>query len=560
MERFFFKTPEVRRVAYFSMEIGLISDMPTYSGGLGILAGDTIKSAADLSVPMVAITLVHEKGYFSQKLNENGEQSEIPSNWRKEEFLEPVDAEVIVLIEGREVRIKCWRKIYKGIKNYEVPLLFLDTNVPGNSEYDRTLTSHLYGGDSKYRFCQEMVLGIGGMRMLRALGYNEIRKFHMNEGHACLLTIELLKENYYHDLEDIKKKCVFTTHTPVPAGHDKFDPDMVKQLMPDFPFNVPELYDSERKINMTLIGLHFSNYINGVAKKHGEVSREMFPNYPIHSITNGVHSATWACESIQELFDKHIPEWRLDSFTLRYAAGIPAKEIYEAHQKAKKVLVDEINKKSTIKFDCDTFTIGFARRATAYKRPDLLFSDMERLKNIAKKGKIQLVFAGKAHAKDYEGKKIIKEIFSLKDKLGDNIRIVYMENYDMTLAKKIVSGVDIWLNTPMRPREASGTSGMKAAHNAVPNFSILDGWWIEGCIENETGWSIGDSAPVREENMQDNDDAKSLYDKLENIILPTFYFEKEKFMEIMKAQIVINASFFNTHRMVSQYVLKAYFH
>ncbi|MGV8169239.1 MAG: alpha-glucan family phosphorylase [Candidatus Nanoarchaeia archaeon] len=560
MERFFFKTPEVRRVAYFSMEIGLISDMPTYSGGLGILAGDTIKAAADLSVPMVALTLVHEKGYFSQKLNEKGEQTEIPSSWRKEDFLEPLDAEIIVMIEGREVRVKCWRRIYKGVKGYEVPLLFLDTNVPGNSEYDRTLTSHLYGGDNKYRFCQEIVLGIGGMRMLRALGYNEIRKFHMNEGHACLLTLELLKENYYHDVEDIKKKCVFTTHTPVPAGHDKFDPDMIRQLMPDFPFNVPELYDAERKINMTLLGLHFSNYVNGVAKKHGEVSREMFPNYPIHSITNGVHSETWTCDAFKDLFDKHIPEWRHDSFNLRYVAGVSAKEINEAHQRAKKALIDEINKKSPSKFDYDTFTIGFARRATAYKRPDLLFTDINRLKNIAKKGKLQLVFAGKAHARDFEGKEIIKQIFSLRDKLGENIKLVYMENYDMELAKKIVSGVDIWLNTPMRPREASGTSGMKAAHNGVPNFSVLDGWWIEGCIENITGWSIGDMDPVMAEKPQDDEDSNSLYDKLENVILPTYYFEKEKFMEIMKAQIVINASFFNTHRMVSQYVLKAYFH
>jgi len=560
MERFFFKTPEVRKVAYFSMEIGLISDMPTYSGGLGILAGDTIKSAADLSVPMVAITLVHEKGYFSQKINDKGEQSEIPSNWRKEEFLEPLDAEIIVLIEGREVRVKCWKKTYKGIKNYEVPILFLDTNVPGNSEYDKTLTSYLYGGDTKYRFCQEMVLGIGGMRILRALGYNEIRKFHMNEGHACLLTLELLKDNYYHDVDDIKKKCVFTTHTPVPAGHDKFDRELVKQLMPDFPFNVPELYDDEKKINMTLIGLHFSNYINGVAKKHGEVSREMFPNYPIHSITNGVHSATWTCEAFQELFDKHIPEWKHDSFTLRYVAGIPAKEIFEAHEKAKKMLIDEINKRHNAKFEQDVLTIGFARRATAYKRPDLIFRDIERLKNISKKNKIQFVFAGKAHAKDFGGKEIIKEIFSLKDKLGDRIKLVYLENYDMGLAKKIVSGVDVWMNTPMRPREASGTSGMKAAHNGVPNFSILDGWWIEGCIENVTGWAIGDLTQVHSEQLQDDEDVKSLYEKLENVIMPIYYEDKNKLAEIMKSEIVINASFFNTHRMVSQYVLKAYFH
>jgi len=559
MERFF-KTPEVRKVAYFSMEIGLLSDMPTYSGGLGILAGDTIKSAADLSVPMVAVSLIHEKGYFSQKINEKGEQIEIPTNWRKEDFLTPMDVQIIVQIEGREVRVKCWRMILKGVKNYEVPIIFLDTNVQGNSEYDKSLTSYLYGGDIKYRFCQEMILGIGGMRILKALGYNQIKKYHMNEGHACLLTLELLKENFFHDPEEIRRKCVFTTHTPVPAGHDRFEPEMVRQLMPDFPFNVPELYDSEKKINMTLVGLHYSNYINGVAKKHGEVSQEMFPNYPIHSITNGVHSATWTSDVFQELFNKHIPEWKHDSFSLRYVAGIPAKEIYETHLKAKKILVDEINSTYKSNFDCDTLTIGFARRATAYKRPDLIFRDIERLKNIAKKGKLQLVFAGKAHARDFGGKEIIKEIISLKEKLGQDIKLVFMENYDMSLSKKIVSGVDVWLNTPMRPREASGTSGMKAAHNGVPNFSVLDGWWIEGCIENTTGWSIGDTDAVMEENKQNDEDATSLYEKLENIIIPLFYNDKNRLAEIMKSQIVINASFFNTHRMVSQYVLKAYFH
>ncbi len=559
MERFF-KSAEKRKIAYFSMEIGLFSDMPTYSGGLGVLAGDTIKAAADLSVPIVGVTLIYEQGYFTQKINDQGEQIEIPNNWRKEDFLEPQDAQVIVLIEGREVRVRCWKRTYKGVKEYEVPILFLDTNVPGNSEYDKTLTSHLYGGDIKYRFCQEMVLGIGGMRMLKALGFNEIKKFHMNEGHASLLTIELLKENDYHNLDEIRKKCVFTTHTPVPAGHDRFDVDLVRQLMPDFPFNIQELQDAEKKINMTLICLYFSNYINGVAKTHMEISQEMFPNYPIHSITNGVHSATWVCDEFEELFDKHIPEWRHDSFSLRYAAGIPAEEIMKTHSKAKKALLDEINKKYGVDFDADTLTIGFARRATAYKRLDLLFRDIEKLKAIAAKGKLQIIYGGKAHARDFAGKDLIKKVISLKNSLGPNIKFIYLENYDMTLARKLVAGVDVWLNTPMRPREASGTSGMKAAHNGVPNFSILDGWWIEGCIEGVTGWAIGALTVIGDETKQDDEDARSLYDKLERVIIPTYYNDKEAYAEIMKSEIVINASFFNTHRMVSQYVLKAYFH
>ncbi|MCC7574554.1 alpha-glucan family phosphorylase [Candidatus Woesearchaeota archaeon] len=542
------------------MEIGLDGSMPTYSGGLGVLAGDTIKSAADLAVPMVAVSLVHEKGYFSQKLGEDGWQEEIPSSWRMEEFLEPLDVQVIINIEGREVRIKPWRKIIRGVKGYEVPIIFLDTNIPGNSDYDKSLTSFLYGGDQKYRFAQEMVLGIGGLRMLNALGYSGIKKYHMNEGHASLLTLELYKETDSASLEDVRHRCVFTTHTPVPAGHDRFDVSLVKELMPSFPFEIRELLDSENKVNMTLIGLYFSNYVNGVAKKHGEVSQEMFPNYPIHSITNGVHSATWTSPEMQELFDRFIPEWRLDPFTLRYAAGIPDEEILKVHGENKRILIDEINARHNTNLEYDLFTVGFARRATSYKRPDLLFFDIERLKRIVDEhGVIQLVFAGKAHKKDVAGKELIKKLFSISKEIGDKIRMIYLDDYDITLAKVLIPGVDVWLNTPMRPKEASGTSGMKAAHNGVPSLSILDGWWLEGCIEGVTGWSVGDKTPVVDEHAQNVKDANSLYDKLEKIV-PLYYVDKHAWAEIMKYTIVINASFFNTHRMVSQYVLKAYFH
>jgi starch phosphorylase len=556
----FFNEPEPRKIAYFSMEIGLDGSMPTYSGGLGVLAGDTIKSAADLAVPMVAVSLVHEKGYFSQKLLEDGWQEEVPSSWRMEEHLEPLDVQVIITIEGREVRIRPWRKIIRGAKGYEVPIIFLDTNVPGNSDYDKTLTSFLYGGDQRYRFAQEMVLGIGGLRMLNALGYSSIKKYHMNEGHASLLTLELYKETDNDSLEDVRQRCVFTTHTPVPAGHDRFEISLVKSLMPQFPFDIRDLIDSENKVNMTLIGLYFSNYVNGVAKKHGEVSQEMFPNYPIHSITNGVHSSTWTSPEMGELFDRFIPEWRIDPFTLRYAAGIPDEEIISTHRENKKILIDEINARHKTDLKYDVFTIGFARRATSYKRPDLLFFDVERLKKIADvHGEVQLVFAGKAHKKDMQGKEVIKKLVSISRELGDKIKMVYLYDYDITLAKVLIPGVDIWLNTPMRPKEASGTSGMKAAHNGVPSLSILDGWWLEGCIEGVTGWSIGDKNPVLDEAAQNIKDAQSLYDKLENI-LQLYYGDKHAWAEIMKYTIVINASFFNTHRMVSQYVLKAYFH
>lgn len=553
MERFFKKEVD-RKIAYFSMEIGIDENIPNYSGGLGVLAGDTVRSAADLKVPMIAVTLLHEKGYFSQKLDNNGNQEEVAQTWEKSDYLKPLENTVSVHIEGREVKIKAWYTEVLGIQGQTVPVFLLDTNLNENSDYDKTLTSYLYGGDQKYRLAQEIVLGIGGLRMIESLGFNEIDKYHMNEGHASFLSLELLRQGW--DLEKVRDSCVFTTHTPVPAGHDRFDKDLVSQVFSNFPFDTPDIIDSEGKLNMTLVGLHFSGYVNGVAKKHSQVSQEMFPNYPIHSITNGVHTGFWTSKYFAQLFDKYIPDWKKDSFALRYAAGISTNEILETHRLAKIDLINYINEKYNANYCEDVLTIGFARRATAYKRPDLVLKDLDRLKQITKnKGKIQLVFAGKAHKNDGYGKDIIKKIFSLRFDLGENLKLVYLENYDIKLAKKLVSGVDVWLNTPQRPKEASGTSGMKAAHNAVPSLSILDGWWIEGCLEGITGWAIGKITSTE----NDDEDANSLYDKLENKVVPLYYNNKEEWAEIMRNSISINASFFNTCRMVNQYVLKAYF-
>jgi starch phosphorylase len=307
---------------------------------------------------------------------------------------------------------------------------------------------------------------------------------------------------------------------------------------------------------MTLLALNLSHYINGVAKQHGKVSQEMFPRYQIDSITNGIHSATWVCESFKKLYDKYIPGWISDPFSLRYALNIPNEEIWNAHQEAKHLLFDDINKRTGSDMDNETLTIGFARRATAYKRADLIFYDVQHLINISEQvGRLQLIFSGKAHPKDWAGKELIKKIISISKRLEDKIKIVYLEDYDMESAKLLVSGVDLWLNTPRKPQEASGTSGMKAAHNGIPSFSILDGWWLEGCIEKRTGWAI-DSA--LEETSDDEKDADRLYEKLERIIVPTFYTNREKWINIMSHCIAINASFFNTHRMVQQYVLNAY--
>ncbi|MDD5432875.1 MAG: alpha-glucan family phosphorylase [Candidatus Omnitrophica bacterium] len=555
---------EDRRIAYFSMEIGLESRIPTYSGGLGILAGDTLRSCADLSVPLVGVSLLYKKGYFNQSFDASGLQHESTCEWDPKNLLTLLPEKVTIEIEGRKVFLQAWMYTLTGVSGYFIPVLFLDTDLEQNAEQDRGLTYHLYGGDTRYRLIQEAILGIGGLKMLKELGFYNIARYHMNEGHASLLTLELLKERKIKDErrwdgERVRRMCVFTTHTPVPAGHDQFSYDLVKQVLGDFvPLEVLKHYGGEEKLNMTLLALNLSDYVNGVAKQHGKVSQEMFPGYHVDFITNGVHSSTWVSQSFTKLFDKYIAGWKNDPFSLRYALSIPDDEVWAAHMQAKNELVNCLNSKSDLNFNSDTLTIGFARRATTYKRADLLFFDKNRLRNIAQNvGKIQFVFAGKAHPADWPGKELIKKIFSVSGELKDSIKIVYLENYDMDVAKTIISGVDIWLNTPRRPQEASGTSGMKAACNGVPSLSILDGWWIEGCIEGITGWSIGSLQNV--ENA-DEKDAASLYDKLEKVIVPTFYNNRQNWINIMRSSIAINASFFNTHRMVQQYVLNAYFY
>jgi len=553
-----------RSIAYFSMEIAADSRIPTYSGGLGILAGDTLRSCADLKVPVMAVTLLYEKGYFYQKLDEQGNQYEMPVHWNPQEYLRPLSEKVGVQIEGRLVAVTAWQYDIVGITGCPLPVIFLDTNLKENNEFDRGLTSNLYGGDEKYRLAQEIVLGIGGVRMLRKLGFTEIKKYHMNEGHASLLVLELLRERKRDgeaawDFEGVRESCVFTTHTPVSAGHDRFSYNLVKNVLGEFmPLEIIKMLGGDDSLNMTLLALNLSHYVNGVAKRHGEVSRGMFPGYSIDSITNGVHSYTWTSDSFRRLYDKYIPGWAVDSFSLRYVLGIPKQEIWDAHLQAKRLLIDYVNKETNVGMDYDTLTIGFARRATPYKRMDLIFSDIERLKRISRDaGKIQFVFAGKAHPKDWPGKELIKKIVAISRQVQDVIKIVYMVNYGMEIAKMLTSGVDLWLNTPQRPMEASGTSGMKAVHNGIPNLSVLDGWWIEGHVEGITGWSIGTKSVELE---SDDQEAQEIYDKLENIILPLYYKERERWLDIMQHSIAFNASFFNTQRMVQQYVLNAYLH
>ena len=557
--------PQERKVAYFSMEVGLRPEIPTYSGGLGILAGDTLKSFADLSVPAVGVTLLYTKGYFHQEIDAEGNQIEVPVEWNPAEFMTLLSDKVTIEIEGRTVLIQAWVYSVEGVGGYTVPVLFLDTNIDTNAPEDQEISAYLYGGDERYRLKQELLLGLGGAHMLQILDHDNLEAYHMNEGHAALLTLALM-DRYQQDLEKVKELCVFTTHTPVPAGHDTFDVKMAQAVLGGKyqleNLNHNNIINADGRLNMTYLALYHSEYINGVAQKHGETSQKMFPEYRIDAITNGVHSRTWICDDIAAMLDRHIPNWRQDSYALRNALDIPREEIWQAHQAAKIKLFDFIKAQYGIVLEPEIFTIGFARRAATYKRATLLLRDIERLKRIASEsGRLQLVFAGKAHPADAQGKALIKEIHQAGLHLNDTIKLVYIPNYDMYRAKFLVSGVDVWLNTPLRPMEASGTSGMKAAANGVINFSVLDGWWIEGHIDGVTGWAIGPRYIKDQETREDSDavDAEDLYDKLARRILPCFYKDRTRWAGMMTHNIALNGSFFNTHRMVAQYVLEAYF-
>jgi len=553
-------------VAYFSMEIALDKAIPTYSGGLGVLAGDTLRSAADLSVPIVGVTLLHRKGYFEQHLDASGNQTEQPVTWRPENHLEPVDARSSVVIEGRTVHIRAWKYPVRGVKGHEVPVYLLDTQLDENDEWDRTLTDYLYGGDNHYRLCQEIVLGMGGAALLRALNC-QADLYHLNEGHSALLTLCLLQwqldgrkafELDESDVDQVRRRCVFTTHTPVPAGHDKFPIEIVTQVLgaEDVELLVAARCIDDGMLNMTHLALRLARFVNGVAMKHREVSQGMFPNFPIDAITNGVHAGTWTSPPFQALFDRRIPEWRVDNLYLRYAVGIPLPEIRAAHAESKKQMIATLTERTGVALDPKVFTIGFARRATPYKRADLMFTNSARLADIAASvGPIQIVFGGKAHPNDSGGKELIRRIHEGAAALADRITVVYVENYEMEIAAQIVAGVDLWLNNPMKPLEASGTSGMKAALNGVPSLSVLDGWWIEGHVEGVTGWSIGDS----ELDGDQSKDANEIYIKLERVILPLYYGLPFAYAEVMRSSIALNGSFFNTQRMVGQYVRNAYF-
>ena len=534
-------------IAYFSAEIGLSRSIPTYSGGLGILAGDHIKSSADIGLNMCAITLLYKEGYFKQRIDDDGNQTETYPKFDPYPLLDKLDLTFKLRLRNRDVFIEVYQYQYIGINGHELPVYFLDTDCEENFPDDQIISLRLYSGDKDHRILQEAILGFGGMKLLDALGQESIQKYHMNEGHCSFLVLDLL-EKYQGDEKKVREQCHFTTHTPVPAGHDHFSYSRVEKLLKGLlpkGLKLPSLVQNG-VFHMTELGLYFSNSANGVSELHGHVARDQFSWKDIGHITNGVHHVYWMSGPNKELFDVNFKDWRSDPEQLYNIDKIPNPVLRATHRQSKKRLLAYANSQLSKALDINTLTIGFARRAATYKRAQLIFKDVDRLIDIGK-GKIQIIFSGKAHPKDEGGKSLIKNIVKSSKYFTGHIKIIYLENYNMWLGRLITSGVDVWLNTPLRPNEASGTSGMKASLNGVPNLSVLDGWWSEGCIDGVNGWAVGNPNEISDES-----DADHLYNLIENNVIPSYYGDKDDWSTMMKESIKTGISY-TSHRMVTDY-------
>lgn len=555
------------QLAYFSMEIMLRTHIPTYAGGLGILAGDLLRSCADMQIPAAGMTLVYNGTFFNQVFNPDGTQSYKELEWRKSDQFTKMPHRIELTINDQQVSVGCWRYDIVGYDGFVVPVYLLDTDYITNPQWARDITSNLYAGNGEMRISQELVLGMGGVQMLKKIGYESVDIYHMNEGHAAFVPLALMPDHNYQDA-DVKKKCVFTTHTPIPEGHDTFDYELAYTYGKSyFPWHIRKLAGEDR-LDMTRLALNMSKYSFGVSQKHGEVSHNMFPGYPIGAITNGVHHRTWIGSTMQDLYNEHMPEWINNPSALSQAVTkLPDDALFNTHQECKKILVNFVNHHLTSNttlegrehpdqdelFDVDTLTIALARRPVAYKRPLLIYHDLERLVRIAA-GRVQIIQSGKSHPDDDVSHRIVRDILHMSKKLKGIVRIVYLENYSPKLARLLVSGTDVWLNSPMKPLEASGTSGMKAAMNGILNFSVLDGWWIEGYKScPDAGFSIGtmDSA------NNDEADADDLYTKLEHTLIPLYYENRTEWIRRMKNAITLGA-YFNTNRCIEEYKSKAW--
>lgn len=525
------------RVAYFCMEYGLHEELPIYAGGLGILAGDHIKSAGDLGLPLVAIGLYWREGYTRQRIGADGHPyDEFPSY--QHDFLEDAGVRFTVPIQGNQV--ECHAVLCQRYGN--APLYLIE---PVEERF-RWITRRLYGGRHHDRIAQEILLGVGGVRLLRALGH-QVDVYHFNEGHAVFAGLELVREKmsagktFEEACADTRDDIVFTTHTPVPAGNESHDHGVLREMGAYLDFSYEQLCKlGGDPFNMTVAGLRLSRHANGVAQLHGETARAMWKQVsgasPIGAITNGVHRPTWQDARVREAWE---------------AKDGP--KLWNAHQDAKRELVADVLTRSGVELDAGRMIVGFARRAAAYKRSDLILRDPSRIEPLLEGREIQLIFSGKAHPQDEIGKRIVANLARLARQYPRSV--VFLENYDMSIGRSLTRGCDIWLNNPIRPLEASGTSGMKAAMNGVLNFSVLDGWWPEGCEHGVNGWQIGDAY---EGEDRDDHDLRSLYDVLINQILPTYYGNREKWIQMMEASIAMSEWRFSSDRMVQEYFKNLY--
>lgn len=601
-------------IAYFSMEFGLTECIPNYSGGLGVLAGDHLKSSSDLGIPLVGVGLLYQQGYFRQYLNIDGWQQEMypendfynmPMTQERDENGVPIT--VGTEIDGREVYAQIWR-----VDVGRVPLYLLDTNIAENSHTDRAITRQLYGGDAEMRIKQEIVLGVGGLHALRALGLMPT-VCHMNEGHSAFLALERIRIamsecncSFEEALTGTRAGNIFTTHTPVPAGIDVFSKTLVERYMKPYAeelgVSIEQLCTlgsatgekQNDSLNMALLALHTSDAANGVSKLHGRVAREMWqhdwPNVPaedipISHVTNGIHIQTWLSHEMTDLFERYLAvgweEEIIKEDIWQHIDEIPDSELWRTHERRRERLVTFARQKLVAQYihrgmmDSEiekiresllpsALTIGFARRFATYKRATLLLREPERLYNLLANTEqpVQLIFAGKAHPHDTGGKKLIKELVHFAQERKLQHRLIFLEDYDMSVARALVQGVDVWLNTPRRPLEASGTSGMKVVANGGLNLSILDGWWDEG-YERGRGWAIGSGEEYKEQEMQDSIEADELFDILEREVVPMFYSRggdniPREWVTMMKRSMKNLNPFFNTHRMLQEYSEEMY--
>ncbi|QIG81752.1 alpha-glucan family phosphorylase [Sphingosinithalassobacter tenebrarum] len=532
------------------MEIAIAPEMRCYSGGLGVLAGDYLRAAADLALPMVFVTLANREGYVLQEIDAQGNQIDRPHPWEPGDHAVPLDTVVTVPVAGRDVAVRAWMHVSEGVTGARVATLLLDTDLPQNSAEDRALTGRLYGGDARYRLRQEAVLGIGAARLLSAIGL-AIGHWHLNEGHAALLPLELVRAG--SDIDTVRRACVFTTHTPVAAGRDRFAFGLMEAELPrDYRAAYDRVLPDAEDLDMTLLAMRLSGYANAVSKRHRDVASDLYPGEDIAYVTNGVHPGYWAAPAMQALFDAQASGWREDSDALAAIAMTDPARVAQAHEAARANLIESVRTRTGRQLDPQRPILCYARRMTGYKRPTLMFEDLDRLRTIARRHPFTLLIAGKAHPNDGGGKDAIRAIHDFARQCDDMPSVVFLPGYGLELAHLLVGGADVWLNLPVPPLEASGTSGMKAAINGGLNLSTPDGWWLEGVREGANGWTIGDG------DTDPDRHGALLLDMLAKTVLPAWYEDREGWNGMMRDAIATIGPAFSAQRAMREYARDAY--